>query len=98
MRLLLVSDSARIHNGGANRVVVETCGLLAARGHQVAIAHVNPGTSEVDCPTFLLPRDNPSGRLTFEMIGDDIAEEGIKYLMKLNGGNILRTPSSIAAE
>ena len=32
------------------------------------------------------------------MIGDDIAEEGIKYLMQLNGGTILRTPSSIAAE
>ena len=32
------------------------------------------------------------------MIGDDIAEEGIKYLMKLNGGQLLRTPSSIAAE
>lgn len=32
------------------------------------------------------------------MIGDDIAEEGIKYLMKLNGGTILRTPSNIAAE
>ena len=32
------------------------------------------------------------------MIGDEIAEEGIKYLMKLNGGHMLRTPSSIAAE
>ncbi len=32
------------------------------------------------------------------MIGDDIADEGIKYLMKLNGGQILRTPSTIAAE
>jgi hypothetical protein len=33
------------------------------------------------------------------MIGDDIAEEGIRYLMKLNGnGQLLRTPSSIAAE
>jgi hypothetical protein len=32
------------------------------------------------------------------MIGDDIADEGIKYLMKLNGGTILRTPSTIAAE
>jgi hypothetical protein len=32
------------------------------------------------------------------MVGDDIAEEGIKYLMQLNGGTILRTPSSIAAE
>ena len=33
------------------------------------------------------------------MIGDDIAEEGIRYLMKLNGNtSILRTPSSMAAE
>jgi hypothetical protein len=33
------------------------------------------------------------------MVGDDIAEEGIKYLMQLNGGGrVLRTPSSIAAE
>ena len=32
------------------------------------------------------------------MVGDDIAEEGIKYLMQLNGGHMLRTPSSIAAE
>jgi hypothetical protein len=32
------------------------------------------------------------------MIGDDIAEEGIKYLMTLNGGRSLATPSSMAAE
>jgi len=32
------------------------------------------------------------------MVGDDIAEEGIKFLMKLNGGRVLTTPSSIAAE
>lgn len=32
------------------------------------------------------------------MVGDDIAEEGIRYLMKLNGGQALRTPASIAAE
>jgi hypothetical protein len=32
------------------------------------------------------------------MVGDDIAEEGIRYLMKLNGGTVLRTPSSVAAE
>jgi hypothetical protein len=31
------------------------------------------------------------------MIGDDIAEEGIKYLMTINGGK-LRTPTMIAAE
>ncbi len=63
MRLLLVSDSARIQNGGANRVVVETCALLAARGHSVAVAHVSPGTPDVDCPTFLLPRDHREQRL-----------------------------------
>ncbi len=32
------------------------------------------------------------------MIGDDIAEEGIKYLMQLNGGKVLKTPSLVAAE
>ncbi|MGD0865056.1 MAG: ferritin-like domain-containing protein [Rhizomicrobium sp.] len=32
------------------------------------------------------------------MIGDDIAEEGIRYLMTLNGGRQLSTPISIAAE
>jgi hypothetical protein len=32
------------------------------------------------------------------MIGDDIAEEGIKYLMKLNGGRGLIMPSQVAAE
>jgi len=32
------------------------------------------------------------------MVGDDIAEEGIRYLMKLNGGTVLRTPSNVAAE
>jgi hypothetical protein len=32
------------------------------------------------------------------MVGDDIAEEGIKYLMQLNGGKMLRTPSMLAAE
>jgi hypothetical protein len=32
------------------------------------------------------------------MVGDDIAEEGIKYLMQLNGGRMLRTPASVAAE
>ncbi len=32
------------------------------------------------------------------MIGDDIAEEGIRYLMTLNGGKALITPSALAAE
>src|SRR6202008_872132 len=32
------------------------------------------------------------------MVGDEIAEEGIKYLVKLNGGQLLRTPSMLAAE
>jgi hypothetical protein len=32
------------------------------------------------------------------MVGDDIAEEGIRYLMKLNGGTVFRSPANIAAE
>ena len=32
------------------------------------------------------------------MVGDDIAEEGIRYLMQLNGGKGFMTPSLIAAE
>ena len=32
------------------------------------------------------------------MVGDDIAEEGIKYLMKLNGGRGLTLPTQVAAE
>jgi len=32
------------------------------------------------------------------MVGDDIAEEGIKYLIKLNGGTSYVTPAMIAAE
>jgi hypothetical protein len=32
------------------------------------------------------------------MIGDDIAEEGIRYLMALNGGKQLMMPSALAAE
>ena len=32
------------------------------------------------------------------MVGDDIAEEGIKYLVKLNGGKMTLPASLIAAE
>ena len=32
------------------------------------------------------------------MIGDEIAEEGIKYLLALNGGKRLVTPAMVAAE
>ena len=32
------------------------------------------------------------------MIGDQIAEEGIRYLAQLNGGKRLVTPSMVAAE
>lgn len=32
------------------------------------------------------------------MVGDDIAEEGIRYLMSLNGGKSLITPTALAAE
>jgi hypothetical protein len=32
------------------------------------------------------------------MVGDDIAEDGIRYLMSLNGGKTLITPAALAAE
>jgi len=33
------------------------------------------------------------------MVGDDIAEEGIRYLVNLNGGRLVRrAPEMIAAE
>jgi hypothetical protein len=32
------------------------------------------------------------------MVGDDIAEEGIKYLMQLNGGKFGQGASLLAAE
>lgn len=52
MRILLVNESARCHTGGANRVVVETLALLAASGHEVALAYWDGQGSEVACPVY----------------------------------------------
>ena len=55
MRILLVNHTARPHTGGLNRMVVETCGLLHAAGHDVALAYDDGGASEVPCAIFQLP-------------------------------------------
>ncbi len=52
MRILLVNESARCHTGGANRVVVETLGLLAGAGHAVGLAYWDGQSSEVQCPVY----------------------------------------------
>ena len=55
MRILLVNHTARPHTGGLNRMVVETCALLHAVGHEVALAYDDDGPAEVPCPVFSLP-------------------------------------------
>ncbi len=55
MRILLLGETARFHNGGANRVVVETCDWLARAGHEVSLAFQHGGPVEVGCRTFHLP-------------------------------------------
>ena len=60
MRILLVNESARSHTGGAHRVVVETLGLLAAAGHEVALAYSDGGPSEVNCPLYPFSALSPS--------------------------------------
>jgi glycosyltransferase involved in cell wall biosynthesis len=55
VRILLLGETARFHNGGANRVVVETSDWLARAGHEVALAYQQGGPVEVGCRTFQLP-------------------------------------------
>ena len=55
MRILLVNHTARPHTGGLNRMVVESCALLHAAGHDVALAYDDGGASEVPCAVFKLP-------------------------------------------
>ena len=50
--------------------------------------------AENGVPEFLMAELHAEGD---RMIGDDIAEEGIKYLMTLNGGKSLTTPSALLA-
>jgi len=63
VRVLLVNEAARPHNGGANRVVVETCQLLQDAGHQVLLAYQDSGPVAVDCPTHPLPDGGNPGDL-----------------------------------
>lgn len=55
MRILLVNHTARPHTGGLNRMVVETCALLHAAGHEVALAYDDGGPAAVLCPVYSLP-------------------------------------------
>ena len=55
MRILLVNHTARPHTGGLNRMVVETCALLHAAGHDVALAYDDGGPAAVPCRFFSLP-------------------------------------------
>lgn len=64
VRVLLLGESARFHNGGANRVVVETCDWLARAGHEVALAFQHEGPIEVGCRTFQLPDGGTTEQLT----------------------------------
>jgi glycosyltransferase involved in cell wall biosynthesis len=63
VRVLLLGETARFHNGGANRVVVETCAWLARAGHEVALAYQHGGPVEVACPTFELPEGGTTAQL-----------------------------------
>ena len=63
MRILLLGETARFHNGGANRVVVETCDWLARSGHEVALAFQHGGPVEVACRTFALPEGGTTKEL-----------------------------------
>jgi len=64
MRILLVNESARCHTGGGHRVVVETLGLLAAAGHEVALAYSDGQGSEVACPVYRFSLDSGDSILT----------------------------------
>ena len=61
MRVLLVNHSARPFNGGANRVVVETCKFLANAGHDVMLAYFDEGPVAVQCPVRSLPNGGRPG-------------------------------------
>ena len=61
MRVLLVNHSARPFNGGANRVVVETCQFLANAGHDVMLAYFDEGPVAVQCPVRSIPNGGRPG-------------------------------------
>lgn len=61
MRVLLLNHLACPVNGGANRVVVETCRFLTEHGHETLLGCYHPGPSEVPCPVEILPGGGPPG-------------------------------------
>ena len=73
MRILLVNETARAHVGGANRMVVETIGLLERAGHEPALAYGDGGASDVTCPVF--PYDRRAS-------GQDLEREFGKILVE----------------
>jgi glycosyltransferase involved in cell wall biosynthesis len=64
VRVLLLGETARFHNGGANRVVVDTCEWLGRAGHEVALAYQHGGAVEVGCRTFQLPLGGTTEQLS----------------------------------
>jgi glycosyltransferase involved in cell wall biosynthesis len=63
VRVLLLNHLARPINGGANRVVVETCRFLSEHGHEILLGCYDPGPSEVPCKVELLPGGGPPGAI-----------------------------------
>lgn len=56
MRILLIGERARAHNGGLNRVVTETCTGLARAGHEVGLAYHNDEPEVAGIDLFRLSR------------------------------------------
>ena len=68
------------------RVLIKTllkAGIISDRTRGIYAAYVDMGELHAESD---------------RMVGDDIAEEGIRYLMSLNGGKSLMTPSALAVE
>jgi glycosyltransferase involved in cell wall biosynthesis len=63
VRVLLLNHLARPINGGANRVVVETCRFLTEHGHETLLGCYDPGPSEVPCKVELIPGGGPPGAI-----------------------------------
>ena len=99
MRILLVNETARCHTGGANRLVVESLGLLAAAGHSVALAYTDAGASEVTCPVWRLdepPQGLAGGRALDQVLREfkpDVAQVHWGLPPDLTGVLMKRVPT-----
>jgi glycosyltransferase involved in cell wall biosynthesis len=60
----MLNETPGFHNGGANRVVVETCHLLQAAGHAVAVAFHHATRNDLRVPAFALGTEETPGALT----------------------------------